>query len=191
MALRENITRCPLAPIIFGGDSAHVVWFGAKGVGMTIDGAWIKTAATQAVFSALESAGYEAFFVGGCVRNALMGFAVDDLDIATNAKPQAIITSCKNRGLKCIPTGIDHGTITVISDGIAHEITTYRRDVQGDGRHAIVEFSTQMQEDAARRDFTINALYADRHGKIYDPLGAGKDDLPENGSRSSAARMNA
>ena len=146
---------------------------------MIIDGAWIKTAGTQDVFSALESAGYEAFFVGGCVRNALMGFAVDDLDIATNAKPQAIITSCENRGLKCIPTGIDHGTITVISDGIAHEITTYRRDVQGDGRHAIVEFSTQMQEDAARRDFTINALYADRHGKIYDPLGTGKDDLAQ------------
>jgi len=146
---------------------------------MTIDGAWIRTAATQDVFSALESAGYEAFFVGGCVRNALMGFAVDDLDIATNAEPQAIITSCENRGLKCIPTGIDHGTITVVSDGILHEITTYRRDVQGDGRHAIVEFSTQMQEDAARRDFTINALYADRHGKIYDPLGVGKDDLAQ------------
>ncbi|NCX09192.1 MAG: CCA tRNA nucleotidyltransferase, partial [Rhodobacteraceae bacterium] len=119
------------------------------------------------------------FFVGGCVRNALMGFAVADLDIATNAEPQAIITSCENRGLKCIPTGIDHGTITVVSDGIVHEITTYRRDVQGDGRHAIVEFSTQMQEDAARRDFTINALYADRHGKIYDPLGMGKDDLAQ------------
>lgn len=144
---------------------------------MTIDGAWIKTAATQAVFSALESAGYDAFFVGGCVRNALMGFPVDDLDIATNAQPHDIITSCENRGLKCVPTGIDHGTITVISDGIPHEITTYRRDVQGDGRHAIVEFSTQMQEDAARRDFTINALYADRYGKIYDPLGTGKDDL--------------
>lgn len=144
---------------------------------MTIDGAWIKTAATQAVFSALESAGYDAFFVGGCVRNALMGFPVDDLDIATNAQPHDIITSCENRGLKCVPTGIDHGTITVISDGIPHEITTYRRDVQGDGRHAIVEFSTQMQEDAARRDFTINALYADRYGKIFDPLGTGKDDL--------------
>ena len=146
---------------------------------MTIDSAWIKTAAARAVFSALESAGYEAFFVGGCVRNALMGFAVDDLDIATNAKPQDIVKSCENRGLKCIPTGIDHGTITVISDGIAHEITTYRRDVRGDGRHAIVEFSAQMQQDAARRDFTINALYADRHGKIYDPLGMGKDDLAQ------------
>lgn len=146
---------------------------------MIIDGAWIKTAGTQDVFSALEGAGYEAFFVGGCVRNALMGFAVDDLDIATNAKPQDIVRSCENRGLKCIPTGIDHGTITVISDSIAHEITTYRRDVQGDGRHAIVEFSNQMQEDAARRDFTINALYADRHGKIYDPLGMGTDDLTQ------------
>jgi poly(A) polymerase len=103
-----------------GGNSAHVVWFGAKGIGMTIDGAWIKTAATQAVFSALERAGYEAFFVGGCVRNALLGFPVDDLDIATNAQPHNIITSCENRGLKCVPTGIDHGTITVISDGIQH-----------------------------------------------------------------------
>ena len=146
---------------------------------MTIDGAWIKTAATQDVFSALESTGYEAFFVGGCVRNALMGFAVADLDIATNAQPQDIIKSCENHSLKCIPTGINHGTITVISDGIPHEITTYRRDVQGDGRHAIVEFSTRIQEDAARRDFTINALYADRLGKVYDPLGAGKDDLAQ------------
>ena len=109
---------------------------------MTINSAWIKTAATQAIFSALESAGYEAFFVGGCVRNTLMKFEVDDLDIATNAHPNDILKTCKNNGLQCIPTGIDHGTITVISDGIPHEITTYRRDVQGDGRHAIVEFST-------------------------------------------------
>jgi poly(A) polymerase len=146
---------------------------------MKIDGVWIKTAATQAVFSALESAGNEAFFVGGCVRNALMGFEVDDLDIATSALPQDIIASCEDHGLKCIPTGFDYGTITVISNGIPHEITTYRRDVQGDGRHAIVEFSTRIQEDAARRDFTINALYADRHGKVYDPLGVGKDDLAQ------------
>ena len=146
---------------------------------MTINGAWIKTAATQAVFSALESAGYEAFFVGGCVRNALMEIEVDDLDIATNARPREIIKSCESNGLKCIPTGIEHGTITVISDGIQHEITTYRRDVQGDGRHSIVEFSNLLKEDAARRDFTINALYADRHGKIYDPLGTGKDDLAQ------------
>lgn len=146
---------------------------------MTINSAWIKTAATQAIFSALESAGYEAFFVGGCVRNTLMKFEVDDLDIATNAHPNDILKTCKNNGLQCIPTGIDHGTITVISDGIPHEITTYRRDVQGDGRHAIVEFSTQMQEDAARRDFTINALYADRYGEIYDPLGTGKTDLEQ------------
>ena len=146
---------------------------------MTINGAWIKTAATQAVFSALESAGYEAFFVGGCVRNSLMEIEVDDLDIATNARPREIIKSCESNGLKCIPTGIEHGTITVISDGIQHEITTYRRDVQGDGRHSIVEFSNLLKEDAARRDFTINALYADRHGKIYDPLGTGKDDLAQ------------
>jgi len=146
---------------------------------MNIDGAWIKTNATQAVFSALESAGYEAHFVGGCVRNALMGFNVDDIDIATNATPNNIIKSCETQGLKCIPTGIDHGTITVLSDGIPHEITTYRRDVQGDGRYAIVEFSTQMQDDAARRAFTINALYADRNGKIYDPLGTGASDLAQ------------
>lgn len=144
---------------------------------MQIEGAWIKNDATQAVFAALESDGYEAYFVGGCVRNALMGFHVDDLDIATNAHPNQIIISCEKQGLRCIPTGIDHGTITVVSGGVTHEVTTYRQDILGDGRHAVVEFSASMLEDASRRDFTMNALYADRFGKVYDPLGCGETDL--------------
>jgi poly(A) polymerase len=141
-----------------------------------ITGEWLTLPATQAVFDVLEATGHQGYFVGGCVRNALLNAPVADIDITSAATPDAVSSAAKDAGLKVIPTGIDHGTVTVISGGIPHEITTYRRDIETDGRHAEVAFSSSMKEDAARRDFTINALYADRHGVVSDPMG-GLPDL--------------
>jgi len=141
-----------------------------------ISGDWLTAGATQAVMDMLESAGHQAHFVGGCVRNALLETPVNDIDIATDALPQQVMDLAAKAGLKAIGTGIEHGTVTVVSDGIPYEITTYRRDLKTDGRRAVVAFSGDIAEDAARRDFTMNALYADRHGVVLDPLG-GLDDL--------------
>ncbi len=136
-----------------------------------IDGAWIRHPSTQAVCTALEDAGHSALFVGGCVRNALIEAPVNDIDISTDAHPKSVMDIAKRAGFQAIPTGIDHGTITVVADGLAHEITTYRKDVATDGRRAVVEFATTIKQDALRRDFTMNALYADRRGDVFDPLG--------------------
>lgn len=140
-----------------------------------IAGDWLTHAATQAVCSMLTDAGFQAFFVGGCVRDALMGVPVGDIDICTDARPETVLDLAERAGLKAIPTGIDHGTITVVSGGIAHEVTTFRRDVETDGRHAVVAFSDTIEEDARRRDFTMNALYADPQGRVVDPLGGMAD----------------
>ncbi|QDL93669.1 CCA tRNA nucleotidyltransferase [Paroceanicella profunda] len=114
-------------------------------------------------------------FVGGCVRNALLGAPVSDIDIATPLPPQEVIARVEAAGLRAVPTGIGHGTVTVVSAGIPHEVTTFRRDVTTDGRHAEVAFTTEIVEDARRRDFTMNALYADASGAVVDPLGGMAD----------------
>ena len=131
---------------------------------------WVTRPETQAVCAALESAGAQALFVGGCVRNALLGAPVADIDIATDALPSRVMELAEAAGLKTVPTGIDHGTVTIVSGGLPHEVTTFRRDVETDGRHAVVAFSTDVAEDAARRDFTMNALYATSTGHLVDPL---------------------
>ena len=141
-----------------------------------IAGDWLDRPATQSVCAMLEAAGHKALLVGGCVRDALLGRPVGDIDIATDALPEAVMQLAGAAGLKPVPTGIDHGTITVVADGIPHEVTTFRRDVETDGRRAVVAFSDDVAEDARRRDFTMNALYADRRGRVVDPLG-GMDDL--------------
>ena len=143
---------------------------------MKVAGPWIADADAQAVCAVLERAGYRALFVGGCVRNALLGAAVTDYDIATDAVPETVTNLAEKAGLKVVPTGIEHGTVTVISGGVPHEVTTFRRDVETDGRRAVVAFSTDVAEDAARRDFTMNALYAPASGELIDPLG-GLPDL--------------
>jgi poly(A) polymerase len=143
---------------------------------MKIAGAWLENPVTQALCAALTAAGQRALFVGGCVRNALLGLPVADIDIATDARPETVSNIAENAGFKVIPTGIDHGTVTVIAGGTAHEITTFRRDIDTDGRHAQVAFSDDIAEDAARRDFTMNALYAKADGTVIDPLG-GLPDL--------------
>ena len=137
---------------------------------MKVAGAWLEAAGTQALMAALISSGHRALFVGGCVRNAIIGVPVGDIDIATDALPEAVIKIVAKAGLRTIPTGIDHGTVTVIAGGLSHEVTTLRRDVQTDGRHAIVAYSSDIAEDAARRDFTMNALYAQADGTVIDPM---------------------
>ncbi|MEE9388208.1 MAG: CCA tRNA nucleotidyltransferase [Paracoccaceae bacterium] len=144
-----------------------------------INGRWLENPATQRVMTLLTDAGYQAYFVGGCVRNALLKTAISDVDIATDAHPDRVIELSDHAGLKAIPTGVEHGTVTVMSAGILHEITTYRKDIATDGRRAVVAFSGNITDDARRRDFTMNALYADAAGQVVDPLG-GMDDL-ENG----------
>lgn len=142
----------------------------------TIDGDWLDHPGTQSLCAALEAAGHKALLVGGCVRNALLDEPVSDIDISTDATPQTVSELAAAAGFKVVPTGIDHGTVTVIAQGKPHEITTFRRDVETDGRRAVVAFSDKIEEDAQRRDFTMNALYADRRGKVIDPLG-GLPDL--------------
>ncbi|MDC0737715.1 CCA tRNA nucleotidyltransferase [Cognatishimia sp. SS12] len=138
---------------------------------MKVVGPWLTRAATQTACAMLTEAGYQALLVGGCVRNALLGAPVSDIDIATDARPDVVLKLAKAAGLRAIPTGIDHGTVTVVIDNIPHEITTFRKDVETDGRRAVVAFATDVAEDARRRDFTMNALYAQADGTVVDPLG--------------------
>ena len=142
-----------------------------------VSGSWLTKSSTGTVFDMLEQAGKRAFFVGGCVRDALAGRPVADIDISTDARPEETLTLAEKAGLKAIPTGAGHGTVTIVSDGIPYEVTTFRRDIETDGRRAVVAFSTRIEDDAGRRDFTMNALYADRGGSVQDPLGSGIADL--------------
>nr|WP_235789702.1 CCA tRNA nucleotidyltransferase [Ruegeria pomeroyi] len=132
--------------------------------------------ATQRVCRTLTESGAQALFVGGCVRNALLGAPVSDIDITTDAHPERVMELAEAAGIKAVPTGIAHGTVTLVAGGIPHEVTTFRRDVETDGRRAVVAFSDSIHEDAARRDFTMNALYAGPDGTVLDPLG-GLPDL--------------
>ena len=120
---------------------------------------------------ALTRDGGAARFVGGAVRNALLGEPVGDVDIATPLQPAEVIQRLKDSGLSAVPTGIEHGTVTAVSAGKPIEVTTLRRDVSTDGRRATIAFTTDWSEDAARRDFTINALYASEDGEIFDHFG--------------------
>ena len=143
---------------------------------MKVTGDWLK-GPVQSVFAAVEAGGHRIFAVGGCVRNALLHEPISDVDLATDAHPDRVVDLCEAAGLKVVPTGIDHGTVTVIAEGQGFEVTTFRKDVETDGRRAVVAFSTDLKTDAERRDFTINALYADRDGVLHDPLG-GLADVP-------------
>ena len=124
----------------------------------------------------------EARFVGGSVRDTLLGLPVADIDIATPLPPEEVIARLKDSAIRCVPTGLKHGTITAVLDDGPVEVTTLRRDVDTDGRRATVAFSTDWREDAARRDFTINALYA-------DPISAGSPIWRRATSASSAIPM--
>lgn len=119
----------------------------------------------------LVQAGFEARFVGGAVRDALLGLPLSDIDLATTALPEKVTEILTGAGIKVVPTGLSHGTVTAVLDGKGFEITTLRRDIETNGRHAVVHFTTDWHEDAARRDFTMNALSQDADGKIYDYFG--------------------
>ena len=144
---------------------------------MRISPEWLSSAPARAVCAALEGGGHQAWFVGGCVRNALLGEEAADLDITTDARPERVIELAEAAGLRAVPTGIEHGTVTVVAEGRGFEVTTFRRDVETDGRRAVVAFSDSMEEDAARRDFTMNALYCGLDGIVVDPVGQGLADL--------------
>ncbi len=144
---------------------------------LSAETAFLADPAGQELCALLENAGHQALFVGGCVRNAVMGLAASDIDVSTSAEPKTVIDVAKSAGLRAIPTGIDHGTVTVVVRDTPFEVTTFRRDVATDGRRAVVAFSKDIAEDAVRRDFTMNALYADRHGCIHDPLGGLPDTI--------------
>jgi poly(A) polymerase len=133
--------------------------------------AWMRDPAVRSVMRALAADGGDARFVGGAVRNALLGKSVTEVDIATPLLPDDVVKRLTQAGLAAVPTGLAHGTVTAISSGKPYEITTLRRDVSTDGRRATVAFTTNWAEDAARRDFTMNALYASEDGEVFDPTG--------------------
>ncbi len=137
---------------------------------------WRHRAGLDALVETLGG-GDQARFVGGAVRDALLGIPVADIDIATRLDPDDVLHRLRRAGIKAVPTGIAHGTITAVTEGGPVEVTTLRRDVSTDGRHAVVAFTDDWREDAARRDFTMNALYADPEtGAVFDYFG-GLDDL--------------
>lgn len=138
---------------------------------MRLEAEWIGRAETQLVCALLTDAGYQAWFVGGCVRNTLLQQPVADIDITTDARPEKVLDLAESAGLRAVPTGMDHGTVTLICNGVPHEVTTLRRDVETDGRHAIIAYADTVEEDAHRRDFTMNAIYAAPDGRVHDPLG--------------------
>ena len=137
---------------------------------------WLSDPDAQRVCKAVSAGGARIYFVGGCVRDALLGLDGADVDLATDAAPATVIELAEAAGLKAVPTGIEHGTVTVVSGGKGYEVTTFRRDVETHGRHATVSFSKDIRDDALRRDFTMNALYASADGHILDPLGSGTVD---------------
>lgn len=137
---------------------------------------WMREGSAALVMRALTAEGDAARFVGGCVRDALVGRPIRDIDIATPLSPQRVTDLLKKAGLKAVPTGIEHGTITAVAEGRGVEVTTLRLDVETDGRRAKVAFTDDWQADAARRDLTINALSADADGKVHDYFG-GLEDL--------------
>ena len=138
---------------------------------------WLRNPGLQRLFAVIAESGGEARVAGGAVRNALMKLPVADIDIATTLPPRRVQEACEHAGFKAIPTGIAHGTVTVIVDHHPYEVTTLRADVATDGRRAIVAFHENWAADAARRDFTMNALYCDSKGRIYDFIGGYLDTL--------------
>lgn len=144
------------------------------------DAAWLNSPEISKLFEALNKGDEESDFVrvvGGAIRNHILGCGVKDIDLATTLTPEEVTTRAQNSDITVIPTGIEHGTVTLVVDHISFEVTTLREDVKTDGRHAQVEFGKDWLKDARRRDFTINALYVSLDGTLHDPLGTGLEDL--------------
>jgi len=138
---------------------------------------WLINPDTQTIFALLDGETGRTRAVGGIVRDTLLGIdrPGGEVDFATELHPDEVLARAARRGIAAYPTGIAHGTVTLHQNGLVAEVTTLREDVETDGRHAVVRFGTDWKRDAERRDFTINALYADRGGVLYDPLGGAAD----------------
>src|SRR2546421_2970655 len=135
------------------------------------DAPWLKSGPTARVLELLNGNGEEARVIGGAVRNALLKIPVGDIDIATTALPDEVIRRAKAAGVKSVPTGIDHGTVTLVVEGQPFEVTTLREDAETYGRKAKVAFGRDWMRDAERRDFTINGLSVDAAGVVHDYVG--------------------
>jgi poly(A) polymerase len=133
--------------------------------------AWLADPAVRQVFAVLTGEGGEARIIGGAVRNALMGLPVGEIDFGTTETPDAVAAGAAAAGIKVAPTGIEHGTLTLVVRGRPFEVTTLREDIETDGRHAVVRFGSDWEADARRRDFTVNALSVDADGRVHDPVG--------------------
>jgi len=144
---------------------------------LKITGEWLIASETRALLDALTAGGALPRFVGGCVRDAIIERGVRDIDIAVDIPPEQTVAALEAAGLRAIPTGLEHGTITAISGKRSYEITSLRQDTATDGRRATVEFTKDWTLDASRRDFTMNALYAEADGRVVDVLGTGLSDL--------------
>src|ERR1700674_1184471 len=140
------------------------------------DAPWLKSGPTARVLGLLNGGGEEARVVGGAGRNALLQITPGDIDIATTALPDEVIRRARAAGIKSVPTGIEHGTVTLVVDGQPFEVTTLREDAETFGRKAKVAFGRDWVSDALRRDFTVNGLSVDAGGVIHDHVG-GYDDL--------------
>lgn len=139
------------------------------------DADWMRRPLALALQSVFKNAGVEARFVGGCVRDHLLGRPIGDVDMAVPMPPDRVLTVLGNAGIRAIPTGIDHGTLTIVGDGETIEITSLRKDVETDGRRAVIAFTSDWATDSWRRDFTMNAIYADGRGQVLDFHGGLKD----------------
>ena len=137
---------------------------------------WLRNPSAQKLSKLYKNFGYQVLFVGGCVRNTILKMPVTDIDLATDAQPEEIIKIAKENNIRFVPTGLAHGTITLIIDNKSYQITTFRTDFDHDGRYAKVEFTESLLLDASRRDLTINALYCNHVGEVIDPLN-GLDDI--------------
>ena len=137
---------------------------------------WLRNPSAQKLSKLYKNFGYQVLFVGGCVRNTILKKPVTDIDLATDAQPEEIIKIAKENNIRFVPTGLVHGTITLIIDNTHYQITTFRTDFDHDGRYAKVEFTESLLLDASRRDLTINALYCNHVGEVIDPLN-GLDDI--------------
>ncbi|SNY91481.1 poly(A) polymerase [Cohaesibacter sp. ES.047] len=138
--------------------------------------AWLRRSDVQALFALLNRDGEDVRIVGGAVRNSLMGIPVKDFDCATTAEPSLVMNWARDAGVRALPTGLDHGTVTLLIDETPFEVTTLRSDIETDGRHAEVAFGRDWAVDAQRRDFTMNAVYVDQEGQLFDPTGCGVAD---------------
>jgi poly(A) polymerase len=167
VARRNSIRKSTAKKPAMVQDDIIVDW-GADPGGQVVVQPWMETAEVNAVFQALTSGGKEARFIGGCVRDTLMKRPVSDIDIATQERPERVIELLEDAGIYVIPTGIKHGTVTAVTGGLSYEITSLRKDIETDGRHAVVEYTDDWRTDAGRRDFTFNTMSATPDGMVYD-----------------------